>query len=145
MIFDMYKAAIPMSEQSQPNSAKQRTTVFFDGSCPLCAAEIDIYRQQDKIGALDLVDISESDSRLPVGLQREQAIARFHVIAQDGRLLSGAIAFAEVWTQLPGWHWAGKVAQLPVIQNILEFGYRIFLHLRPAFVRLFLIVRRNRR
>jgi hypothetical protein len=31
----------------------------------------------------------------------------------DGRVLSGAAAFVEVWTRLPKWRWAARAASLP--------------------------------
>jgi len=56
---------------------------------------------------------------------------RFHVRASDGRVLSGAAAFVEVWTRLPGWRWAARAASLPGALIVLEWGYRIFLRVRP--------------
>ena len=56
---------------------------------------------------------------------------RFHVRASDGRVLSGAAAFVEVWTRLPKWRWAARAAALPGVLTTLEFGYRMFLPVRP--------------
>jgi predicted DCC family thiol-disulfide oxidoreductase YuxK len=62
---------------------------------------------------------------------------RFHVRASDGRVLSGAAAFVEVWTCLPRWRWAASVASLPGVLIVLEWGYRFFLPVRPFISRLF--------
>ena len=75
-----------------------KSTVYFDGSCPLCRAEIAHYRGADRGAALCFVDVSEKDTSLPNGLTRQQAMERFHVRAADGQLLSGAAAFVEVWS-----------------------------------------------
>jgi predicted DCC family thiol-disulfide oxidoreductase YuxK len=61
---------------------------------------------------------------------------RFHVRAGDGRVLSGAAAFVEVWTRLPQWRWAARAASLPGAITALEFGYRMFLPVRPFVSRL---------
>lgn len=111
-------------------------TVYFDGGCPLCRAEIGYYRAKDRAGALCFVDISQADTALPAGLTRAAALRRFHVRAGDGRLVAGAAAFVELWSQLPGWRRAARVARLPGALAVLEGGYRLFLRVRPFVSRL---------
>ena len=112
------------------------STVYFDGSCPLCRAEIGHYRRQDQAGALCFVDISEAGAVTPEGMTQQRAMQRFHVRARDGRVLSGAAAFVEVWTRLPRWRWAARAASLPGALAALELGYRMFLPVRPLMSRL---------
>ncbi|WP_456717099.1 thiol-disulfide oxidoreductase DCC family protein [Bradyrhizobium sp. USDA 4353] len=112
-----------------------RSTVYYDGSCPLCRAEIGYYSRTDQAGALCFVDVSKADAETPDELTQQQAMARFHVRAADGRLLSGAAAFVEVWRRLPRWRWAARVASLPGVLTILELGYRLFLRARPFISR----------
>ncbi len=112
------------------------SSVYFDGSCPLCRAEIGYYRRQDQGGAFCFVDVSEPRAVTPQGVTREQAMERFHVRADDGRVFSGAAAFVEVWAQLPGWRWAARAARWPGALAALEWGYRAFLPLRPLISRL---------
>jgi predicted DCC family thiol-disulfide oxidoreductase YuxK len=114
-----------------------KTVIFFDGSCPLCRSEVSIYSGSDAEGALRLVDVSKENVVLPKTLDREKAMSRFHVIAQDGRILSGAAAFIEVWQHLRGWRLVAQIASLPGVASILECAYRIFLKLRPALVQLY--------
>ena len=108
-----------------------KLTVFFDGSCPLCRAEIGYYRREDQYRALCFVDISGPGTIPPEGVTQQRAMKRFHVRASDGRVLSGAAAFVEVWTRLPRWRWAARAASLPGALIALEWGYRIFLPVRP--------------
>ena len=118
-------------------SELSKSTVYFDGSCPLCQAEIRYYRRKDQGGSLCFVDISETGAVTPEGITQQRAMKRFHVRASDGRVLSGAAAFVEVWTHLPKWRWAARAASLPGALAALELGYRMFLPVRPFISRLF--------
>lgn len=113
------------------------STVYFDGACPLCRAEIGLYRGRDRSGALCFVDVSRAGAELPAGVTQGQALRRFHVRAGNGVVLSGAAAFVEVWSRLPGWRWAARAASLPGALAVLELGYRRFLPVRPFVSRLF--------
>ena len=119
------------------NSELPKSTVYFDGSCSLCRAEIGYYRRNDQDRTLSFVDISETGAVLPEGITQERAIKRFHVRASDGRVISGAAAFVEVWSLLPTWRWAASAASLPGALIALEWGYRIFLPVRTFSSRLF--------
>ena len=114
-----------------------KSTVFFDGSCPLCRAEIGYYRRKDQAGALCFVDVSETGAATPEGITKRRALERFHVRSGDGRVLLGAAAFVEVWTRLPKWRWAARAVSLPGALAALELGYRIFLPVRPFISRVF--------
>lgn len=117
------------------NSEPEKSTVYFDGSCPLCRAEIGYYRRKDRAGALCFVDVSQTGAATPEGVTRERTMARFHVRASDGRVLSGAAAFVEVWSRMPRWRWAARAAALPGVLAVLELGYRLFLPIRPFLSR----------
>lgn len=114
-----------------------KSTVYFDGSCSLCRAEIGYYRRKDRNRALCFVDISESGAVTPDGISQGRAMKRFHVRASDGRVFSGAAAFVEIWTRLPRWRWAARATSLPGVLMVLEQGYRIFLPVRPYISRFF--------
>ena len=118
-------------------SSFPKSMVYFDGSCSLCRAEIGYYRREDQDSALCFVDISETGAIPPEGITQERAMKRFHVRASDGRVLSGAAAFVEVWARLPRWRWAASAASLPGALIVLEWGYRCFLPVRPFISRFF--------
>ena len=118
-------------------------TVYYDGACPLCRAEIGHYRRCDSAGRLRFVDVAPDgpDGSLGADLDPEAARRRFHVRDRDGRLHSGAAAFARLWDALPGWRWLARAARLPGALPLAEAAYRAFLPLRPRFARL--LVRRR--
>ena len=116
---------------------RPKTMVYFDGACSLCRSEIGLYKRDDQDHALCFVDISQPSAVPPEGVSHECAMKRFHVRAVDGRILSGAAAFVEVWTCLPRWRWAARVASMPGALIALERGYKLFLPVRPFISRFF--------
>jgi predicted DCC family thiol-disulfide oxidoreductase YuxK len=121
-----------------------RSTVYFDGSCPLCRAEIGYYRRIDHSDTLCFVDVSDPHVLVPFGLTQRRAMERFHVRTGAGALLSGAAAFVEVWARLPRWRWAARAAALPGLMAFLELSYRLFLPARPALAVIFGRIKRPR-
>lgn len=116
---------------TQPPAA---LTVYYDGSCPLCAREIAFYRRSSVAHRLNWVDVSQV-SALGAGLDCQAALRRFHVRDAQGRLHHGAAAFARLWRELPGWRWLGRLAALPPLSWLAEGAYRLFLPLRPLLQR----------
>jgi predicted DCC family thiol-disulfide oxidoreductase YuxK len=108
-------------------------TIFYDGGCPLCTAEIDVYRNCAGAEGLAFVDVSAHDSGLIApGLDKSNSLKRFHVRLSDGSLVSGAAGFGHLWLALPAWHWLGRIVLLPGMLQATEAVYRSFLVFRPA-------------
>lgn len=107
-------------------------TVWHDGGCPLCRREIALMRRLDRRGAIDFVDAADGTSACPI--DRDALLARFHA-QEDGRMLSGAAAFAAMWRAIPLLRPLGLAARNPVILDGLERLYRLFLRVRPALQR----------
>ncbi len=109
-------------------------TVYFDGSCPLCQREIGMYRHLASREPIVWMDVSQP-AELGQGLDCRLAMRRFHVRDAQGRLYSGAGAFAQLWLRLPGWQWLGWVGSRPPLRWLLEIAYRAFLPVRPYLQR----------
>lgn len=109
--------------------------VWYDGACPLCLREIALMRRLDRRGAISFVDVAAgADPSCPV--DRAQLLARFHA-EEDGRILSGAAAFAAMWRAIPMLRPLGLAARHPLVLRMLEAAYLRFLRLRPRLQRLF--------
>ena len=121
--------------KSGSQDAPAPLTLFYDGSCPLCATEVGYYKRSDTCQALILVDVSSEQFSGDERINRREAMARFHIRLAEGQQLSGAPAFVEVWRVVPGWRWLARLADLPGALPVLEACYRIFLNLRPLIVR----------
>src|ERR671917_2723453 len=76
--------------------------VWFDGACPLCRREIALMRRLDRRGAIAFVDVSRAAAQDVAGcpIDRAALLARFHAL-EDGRVVSGAAAFAAMWRAVP--------------------------------------------
>jgi predicted DCC family thiol-disulfide oxidoreductase YuxK len=124
-----------VSDLSQP----KQLTVYFDGDCPICRFEIDHYKRCAGSENVDFIDVAaETLPDLGEGLERDKALARFHVRRADGSLVSGAEGFALVWQTLPSWRILGRMAKWPPLLALMEAGYRGILPIRArisAFLR----------
>lgn len=99
-------------------------TVFYDGACPLCRREIAHYRRLRSADALSWIDIACDDAALRQhGLRRDTAMARFHVRDAQGRWHTGAWAFAELWSHLPGYRWLAASLRLLRLLPLLDQAY----------------------
>lgn len=116
----------------------QPLTVLYDGACPLCRREIAVYRGLQPLRPdtpVCFADVSDTALPVPPGTTREQLLARFHVRAANGQLLSGAQAFLALWATLPGWRWLALAGRLPGAAWTMERAYRLFLRARPVLQR----------
>jgi predicted DCC family thiol-disulfide oxidoreductase YuxK len=114
---------------------KPQVTVWYDGACPLCQREIAAMRRLDRRRRIEFVDVAEDgDQSCPI--DRTELLARFHA-RENGRLYSGAAAFAAMWRAIPILRLLGLAARLPVLEAMFERLYLLFLRHRPKLQRLF--------
>lgn len=102
--------------------------VWFDGDCPLCRREIALMRRLDRRRAITFLDLASEGTACPI--DRADLLARFHA-RENGRLLSGAAAFAAMWRVIPLLRPLGLAARNGRVLALLEAAYRRFLRLRP--------------
>eukprot|EP00808_Paulinella_micropora_P020533 g36040.t1 len=122
------------------------TTVFYDGSCPLCNAEIAYYmRLAGPVSSaarsqLRFFDLSAHDHTGPLqsafGISMEQAMASMFVVDDHGHLHTGAYAFAALWRALPAgpWTWLSRaVTVTPGLLPLAQIVYSVWANNRGKF------------
>ena len=113
----------------------QKLTLFYDGACPLCQAEILFLSGRNQVGLLNFVDInSKAYDPLKVGVSCEEALAAMYGQYADGTLIHGITVFPEAYrrAELPTLAW---IFSRKSMQPVLEMGYRFFAKNRHAISR----------
>ena len=109
--------------------------VWYDGACPLCLREIALMRRLDTRGAITFVDVAAgADPACPI--DRAALLARFHA-EENGKVVSGAAAFAAMWRAIPVLRPLGLLARNRLVLRLLEAAYLQFLKVRPRLQRFF--------
>lgn len=104
----------------------EKLTLFYDGTCPLCQAEILYLSRRNQAGLLDFVDIhSERYDPNTVGVSCEQALAAMYGQYANGKLIQGVEVFPEAYRRanLPVMAW---VFSRKPLRPFLQVGYRFF-------------------
>jgi predicted DCC family thiol-disulfide oxidoreductase YuxK len=111
-----------------------KVTVWYDSACPLCLREIALMRRLDWRERIVFVDAVNSETVCPI--DRAAILARFHAM-ENGKLVSGAAAFAAMWRAIPLLWPIGVLAKLSGVLWLLECAYLCFLRIRPNLQTLF--------
>lgn len=109
--------------------------VFYDGSCIVCAAEIEHYLRKDRGDKLVAIDISSPDfNSAPYQISLADFMHQLHAIDQDGQIFKGVDSFWAIWQAFPTltvYGLMGRIIQLPVINRLARIGYWLFARIRP--------------
>ncbi|MFP4126428.1 MAG: thiol-disulfide oxidoreductase DCC family protein [Alphaproteobacteria bacterium] len=115
---------------------RERLTVYYNGACPICGAEVRHYRAlaAKSEAPLDWVDISAEPRALERwGIDGEGAKRRLYAVEADGSLVGGVEAFARLWERLPRYRAFARVARTPGLRPFAEVLYERVL--APGLVR----------
>ena len=98
--------------------------VYFNNSCKICKAEIDIYKKE-KINQINWIDITDNNiAKLETKKDYKQLLRRLHV-EKDGQIFSGAKAFLLVWKNIPKYRVLYSIFSLPIIFQVFSLIYEI--------------------
>ena len=106
--------------------------VYFNNSCKICKAEIDLYKKE-KVQEINWVDITNNNlAQKETSKNSKELLRRLHV--KDGKKVSeGADAFLLLWNKIPKYRFLYNFLKLPIIFNLFHFAYEIvafFLYLK---------------
>ena len=110
------------------STASEGLSVFYNGRCPICAAEIAHYEgvaRKNGVTTLAFLEIHEPatvEQLSAFDLTPDLAARRLYAIKGDG-LVSGVEAFALIWDRLPRFGWLATLARLPIIKQLLSLVY----------------------
>lgn len=110
----------------------EKLTLFYDGACPLCQAEIIFLSGRNQANLLDFVDINSAQfDPLKVGVSCEAALAAMYGQLAGGKLIQGVSVFPEAYRRanLPRMAWFFSRKPL---QPFLKLAYLFFAKNRHA-------------
>ena len=106
--------------------------VYFNNSCNICRAEINLYKKQD-IKDIEWVDITNNKSAEIETQKNDKTLLRRLHIKDGKKVVSGAEAFLLVWKKIPKYKFLYTFFKLPIIFTLFSLSYEIiafFLYLK---------------
>ena len=106
--------------------------VYFNNSCNICRAEINLYKKQN-IEDIEWIDITDNKSAELETQKNDKTLLRRLHVKNGNDIISGAEAFLLVWKKIPKYKFLYKFFKTPIIFNLFSFFYEIaafFLYLK---------------
>jgi predicted DCC family thiol-disulfide oxidoreductase YuxK len=105
-------------------------TIFYDGSCPLCAAEINHIQRLDSDNKMVFEDIyaPHFSDRFP-HINQQKADLILHGQWKDGAMIYGLDVTYYSWTLVGKGRWV-SILRWPVFKQVANIGYRFFARYR---------------
>ena len=106
--------------------------VYFNNSCNICRAEINLYKKQD-VKDIEWVDITNNKSAEIETQKNDKALLRRLHIKDEGKVIGGAEAFLLVWKKIPKYKFLYTFFKTPIIFTLFSLSYEIiafFLYLK---------------
>ena len=104
-----------------------KDTLYYDGACPLCRAEIGKLRRYCN-GRLALRDIHELENG-DAGVDKQTLLSRLHLRTADGRWITGLQANIRAWQYTPFRHlW--RMLDWPLVNLVSHRAYEFWLRQR---------------
>ena len=110
-------------------------TLYFDGNCPFCAAEMQRLRLWNTVNRLGFIDISAPEfDPAPLGVDMGALDRELHSRTADGRMLVGIDSMLAAYTMV-GRAWMVLPLRLRILRPFLSSLYRSFARNRYRFSR----------
>jgi predicted DCC family thiol-disulfide oxidoreductase YuxK len=106
--------------------------VYFNNSCKICKAEIDLYKKE-KCSEIDWVDITNNKVASEETNKSDKDLLRRLHVKEGDKIIGGAEAFLILWSKMPKYRFLYKFFKLPIIFQIFNLIYELvafFLYLK---------------
>ena len=106
--------------------------VYFNNSCNICRAEINLYKKQN-IKDIEWIDITDNKSAEIETQKNDKTLLRRLHIKDGEKVIGGAEAFLLVWKKIPKYKFLYNFFKLPIIFYLFSISYEIiafFLYLK---------------
>lgn len=101
-------------------------TLYFDGNCPFCRAQMDKLARRDSAGRLAFVDIAlPGFDPAPLGADLAALNREVYSMTADGRVLVGIDTMLAAYP-LVGRRWRVLPLRIPVLRQLSAHLYRLF-------------------
>lgn len=115
---------------------KSTVTLYFDGLCVVCSAEINQYKKMRGSENINFVDIAGPDfDAKKENLDPVKVNIELHAKDSDGKLHIGVDAFILIWSRLDKLNWLSRLAKNSVVNKFLQLNYALFIKIRPYLPR----------
>jgi len=106
--------------------------VYFNNSCNICRAEINLYKKQN-IEDIEWIDVTNNRSAELETQKNDKALLRRLHIKDGEKVIGGAEAFLLVWKKIPKYRFLYIFFKMPIIFTLFSYFYEIiafFLYLK---------------
>ncbi len=111
---------------TQSNLKAHSLTLFYDGFCPLCVAEMKSLAKKDKQHRMKLVDVHEEGALDDYPqINKAAALIRLHAIDEHNQVLVGLDVTHKAW-QLVGRGWLIAPLRWPLVRIGADWLYLLF-------------------
>ena len=98
--------------------------VYYNESCSICRAEINLYKKQN-IEEIEWIDITNNSIAEKDTTKDSKTLLRRLHVEENGKIFGGAEAFLLLWKKIPKYKFLYTFLKLPIIFNLFNFFYEI--------------------
>jgi len=98
--------------------------VYYNESCSICRAEINLYKKQN-IKQIEWIDITNNTTAEKDTSKDDKSLLRRLHVKEDGQIFDGAEAFLLVWKKIPRYKFLYTFFKTPIIFSLFSFFYEI--------------------
>ena len=108
--------------------ALEQLSIFYDGNCPLCLAEIHVLQNNNRRQLLKFINVQEGVG-VEEGINCELALKVIHAKLANGQVIKGPVVFAEAYkrSDLTAMKW---LFSFTLFQQFYALFYRFFAKFR---------------